>query len=103
MSSNGDVRSATQYEHLRIDVVRPQGMEFKIQDATTTSKKATPKKREIKVEQKSTEKTEVKPEKLVLPVKKAALEDKVELPERREELFKIVQKFVESESETVFK
>ena len=45
----------------------------------------------------------MKPEKLVLPVKKAALEDKVELPERREELFKIVQKFVESESETVFK
>lgn len=108
LTSHADVRTATQYEHLRVDVVRPQGMEFTLQDSAAkkaTSKKSAKigdKKSAKNVGEKSTVKTGSNPETMKRE-SKTTTEDKIDSPERREELRKMVRNFVDSESDEVFK
>ena len=116
LSTNGEVRTATQYEHLMAgsEVVRPHGMELVLKDSTSksSSKKSASKTNKNVEKKKSEKKSKISPAKEIsisgsdssskqLKENEKAKEDT--LPERREELVKMVQKFVDSESEKVFR
>ena len=115
LTSHGEVRTASQYEHLLAgyDVIRPQGMEFVLKDSSEKKKKNNNKKSQpAKSASKNDKKSRVSPTKDVskqgtevpekVPVKLEEKE-KDDLPERREVLVKMVQKFVDSENEKVFR
>ena len=115
LSTNGEVRTATQYEHLMAgsEVVRPHGMDLVLKDSTSKSSSKSASKTNKNVEKKKSEKkSKISPAKEIsisgsdssskqLKENEKAKEDT--LPERREELVKMVQKFVYSESEKVFR
>ena len=111
--SNADVRTATQYDHLRVEVVRPQGMELTLRDAVTKksdAKKASRSSDAKRVEKKSKASTK-KPgdgatkrdEKQERHGRDDDDDDDVTLLERRQELLEMVQTFVESKTETIFR
>jgi hypothetical protein len=112
LTTHADVRTATQYDHLRVDIVRPQGMELTLQDsapkksdAKKTSQKSDAKRVDKKSKAASTKKTEVESTKRETGDKKIEVSAKPELAEteRREELFKMVQNFADSKTENVFR
>jgi predicted ATP-binding protein involved in virulence len=109
-TNHGEVRTASQYEHLLAGygVIRPQGMEFVLQDSTDKKKK---KSQPSKSVSKNDKKSKVSPanevKKVAAEVSEKVLkpsnEEKEDLPERREEFVKMVQKFVDSDTDTVFR
>ena len=116
LTSHGEVRTASQYEHLLAgyDVIRPQGMEFVLKDSTEKKKNKNKKTQPAKSDNKNDKKSKVSPANEVTKtrtevpekfVKRRSEEneEKDDLPERREELVKMVQKFVDSETEKAFR
>ncbi len=114
LSANGEVRTATQYEHLLAgsEVVRPHGMELVLKDST--SKPSSSNKKSATKAVKNNEKKKSKkspPKEVSVSVGDSSLKQLTEnekakeenLPERREELMKMVQKFVDSPDEKVFR